>query len=753
MLVLCAVPAGANVLQWQNSLVVSSPVDLAISSDGAQLYVARLLGDSIEVLNRDNTTGDLTVLGTASGAPGLVRPWRVVVSGDGVYVYVITHGSLVPLTEDALLVFKRGSDGRLTWVETLQNNSGGINAMSVPSDLTLSATGDQLYVRASGSNSLLVFSRDTGTGKLTLLQTLLESDATISGLNSIGWLDVSADTRFVYTTSTIDNSVSVFARDTDTKKLSLVKSYVNGIDGVSGLNVAWVLSLSPDQHQLYVVGSGDSSVVVFSRDSTSGMLSFDAAYQQGDVNQTGDTTRSFDGLGTPFAISVSPDGQRVYVSGQEAGIPNLVSTLAVMRRDPSDGSLSFIEVQRSSSTTPISGLSGIIHSVLSSDGEYLNSAGIKDDNIGVFSHLMADLSIATAADAEPVEPGAALNYTLTVTNNGDGIASGVAVSDLLPAGVTYVGADAACNHLNAVLKCELGQIASHAQAVINVQVTAPLIEGQISNLALAFSEYNDANPADNRQQLETTVARLIPNTVPVAVDDVAYILPGQSLDLDILVNDQDADGDSLSIISVAKQSDATQGSLAINNASVVRYTPPAQQNGKNYDGVEHFVYRISDGNGGEAQGLVTIVVNTAPQAQDDSITIEQGGIVQILVLANDTDADGNVIQVVSVDDSALAGGSVEINANGSITYTSEASFSGNEVFTYTLEDSNAATATAQVSVEVVAKNNISGGGSVDNAPLNSNGVSGGGGAVSPLFLILLSLLLGPIYFQRISSNN
>ena len=751
MLVVFMPLAGANVLQWQSSLGVSSPADLAISPDGAQLYVANLQGNAIEVLSRvdvttaDATAGDLTALETKSGEPGLVFPWRVVVSGDGAFVYVITHGSsLDSATADALLVFKRGSGGRLTWVETLQNGSNGITAMSLPSDLALSATGDQLYVRASGSNSLLVFNRDGVTGKLTLLQTLLESGAAVSGLNGIGWLAVSADAMFVYTTSVTNNSVTVFARNVGTKQLSMVKSYVNGSDGVSNLSGAWGVSLSPDERQLYVIGSNDSSVVVFSRDSISGLLTFGAAYHQGDLNLTGNTARNFDGLSKPVAVSLSPDGQRVYVSGQEAGIPNPVSTMAVMRRDAADGSLSFIEIQRSSNTTPIPGLGGVIHSVFSNDGESLYTAGVDDGNIGVFSHLMADLSLAMVTDAEPVEPGAALNYTLTVTNNSIGMANGVAVNDMLPAEVSYIGADAACNYLNAVLKCELGQLAAGAQATINVQVTAPLADGQITNQAMVFSEYNDTNPADNRQQLDTSVAMLIPNTPPVAVDDLAYITPGQSLVLDVIANDQDVDGDSLSIVSVAKQSNATQGTLIINSTTEVSYLPPEKQNGKDFDGIEQFVYRISDGNGGDAEGILTVIVNNAPHAEDDSASVEQGSAVQIQVLVNDTDADGNAIHIVSINDSTLTGGSAQINADGSITYTSESGFNGNDVFTYTIEDSNTGAATAQVSVSVNEANNGSGGkgdAGIDNTPLNSNSDKGGGGAVDPILFVLLSVSL------------
>lgn len=825
----------ADVLQWQSSHAISSPSDVAVSPDGTQLYAASLLGNSIEVMARDAVTGNVSVIETKSNESGLIYPRRVLVSSDGQFIYVITHGSLHTSAPepDSLLVFKRGSDGKLSFVEAHQNGSGVITAMSLPSDMVLSRNGDQLYVRAAGSNSLLVFNRDITTGALSLFQTLTDGVEGAYGLGGEGQLAVSADGH-VYTTSVSGNSVSMFARNVGlfTNQFVWVGTYSNATTGVSGLNGALGAAISPDDKHLYVTGGGDDAITVFTRDAVTGELTFKSAYNQGDVNLTGNKARSFDGLIGSTSVQVSPDGQRVYVTGLEQGNPDSVSTLAVMRRDPTDGSLSFMEAHRSTSAA---GLGGVARTSLSPDGSFLYSAGMVDGSVGVFNHLAADLSLVVLEDADPVNLGEVFNYTLTVTNNSEGMARGVAVSNVLPSQASFVAVDSPdCAHVSGVVKCELDDLAGGEHMQINVQVTAPVSEAQLSNSAAVFSEYNDVNPADNLDQEVTTVANLTPNVAPVTVDDVAYILPGTYILLDIVANDQDGDGDALTIVdksvikqtdassggklliyddtrtgywpqapkdgknftgtetfsyrvsdgkggvaeglvtivvntapiavddeasslpgkslmldvlgndhdedddaltivSVIKQSDATQGTLTINDGTQVTYMPPGKQNGHEYTGTDTFIYRVQDSNGAEDEGLVTITVNTPPVADDDTAKVTQGLPVTILVLINDNDPDGNDIQIASIDTSTLNGGSVQINDDGTITYASGANYIGTEVFNYTIQDTHGATTQAYVTVQVQAAD-VPIVGDSEPVILVENG---GGGAIDVAFMLLL----------------
>ena len=90
--------------------------------------------------------------------------------------------------------------------------------------------------------------------------------------------------------------------------------------------------------------------------------------------------------------------------------------------------------------------------------------------------------------------------------------------------------------------------------------------------------------------------------------------------------------------------------------------------------------------------------NSPPQAQDDRASTAFGEAVSIDVLANDSDADGDTLSLVSVADPAQGTAVIQ---NGQILYTPDFGFSGSDGFSYSVSDGQN-TATAQVSVSVAA---------------------------------------------------
>lgn len=89
--------------------------------------------------------------------------------------------------------------------------------------------------------------------------------------------------------------------------------------------------------------------------------------------------------------------------------------------------------------------------------------------------------------------------------------------------------------------------------------------------------------------------------------------------------------------------------------------------------------------------------NTAPVAVDDVAETDAGEAVTFNILANDTDADGDVLSIQIVDDPD--NGSVIDNGNGTITYTPDPGFEGVEAFNYVVTD-GALTDTGLVTVTV-----------------------------------------------------
>jgi subtilisin-like proprotein convertase family protein len=90
--------------------------------------------------------------------------------------------------------------------------------------------------------------------------------------------------------------------------------------------------------------------------------------------------------------------------------------------------------------------------------------------------------------------------------------------------------------------------------------------------------------------------------------------------------------------------------------------------------------------------------NLPPVAVDDADTTNEDTAAIIDVLANDSDGDGNPINITSVADPA--NGSAVDNGDGKITYTPNPDFNGQDSFTYTIDDGKGGTDTATVTVTV-----------------------------------------------------
>ncbi|MBN1873599.1 MAG: tandem-95 repeat protein, partial [Anaerolineae bacterium] len=141
----------------------------------------------------------------------------------------------------------------------------------------------------------------------------------------------------------------------------------------------------------------------------------------------------------------------------------------------------------------------------------------------------------------------------------------------------------------------------------------------------------------------TVIVTVIPvNDTPVAEDDAADTGEETPVTVDVLANDSDVDGDSLTVGAVGA---ATHGSV-VNNASDVTYTPVA-----NFYGTDSFTYTVRDGNGGAATATVVVTVipaNDAPVAEDDAADTDEEMPVTVDVLANDSDIEGDTLVVDTV---------------------------------------------------------------------------------------------------------
>ncbi len=176
---------------------------------------------------------------------------------------------------------------------------------------------------------------------------------------------------------------------------------------------------------------------------------------------------------------------------------------------------------------------------------------------------------------------------------------------------------------------------------------------------------------------------------------------------DLLGNDTDVDGDTLSIASF-DQPDG--GTITLNDDGSYTFTPDADFNGETT-----FTYTVEDPSGAQSQATVTIDVdgvNDGPVAADDVATAsEDGGAVQIDVLANDTDLDGDSLTVTGATLEEGAAGSVTVNDDGSLSFDPGDGYQELGVgesttvdITYTISDGQGGTDTATATVTIEGTN-------------------------------------------------
>lgn len=239
--------------------------------------------------------------------------------------------------------------------------------------------------------------------------------------------------------------------------------------------------------------------------------------------------------------------------------------------------------------------------------------------------------------------------------------------------------------------------------------TSGLTEGHwCVQLTIEDGGPNDDDGVANRTIVDPSGVSVIlnGNHLPVANPDTASLPWNQSLDVDVLANDTDSDGDALTVTQVTSEF----GTVVILANQQLSYTPATD-----FIGTDVLVYSITDGKGGTASSELTVIVNgnTAPTTVNDSAAIDDRTSLLLDVLSNDSDPDGNVLTLVSA---TAQQGTVSVESN-KLRYIPKTGFDGVDAVSYQISDGLGGEATGQALITVkayqdVVIDNKSGGGSM-----------------------------------------
>ncbi len=121
-----------------------------------------------------------------------------------------------------------------------------------------------------------------------------------------------------------------------------------------------------DGTTVYATGPGDSAIAVFSRNASTGRLTFLEA-----------KTATGTGLGDTLSVAVSPNGDWVFATGRD------IDLLAVFSRNQATGRLTWRQTLRDG-IAGVDGLDDAREVKLSPDGAYVYVAARLDNTVALF---------------------------------------------------------------------------------------------------------------------------------------------------------------------------------------------------------------------------------------------------------------------------------------------------------------------------------------------------------------------------------
>lgn len=440
---------------------ISGARAMAVSPDDAHVYVLGGFANAVSVFERVTDSGaadfgGLHYIGSVqsgvAGVDGLTDPVALAVSPDGAHVYVLGAES------DTLAAFERNPSsgsagyGQLSYVTHYSNNADGVAGLAGVRDLLIGDGGTHVYVLGGADGTLARFTRDSSSGELDFVEYLEDGVGDTAGLNGAEGLRFGPLGEMIYvagagqatiaryTIDGADGSLSYAGRLGNGDPAPLTGGEVFGLDGVADVFI------SPDGAGAYAVAGDADSLSVFDRGgATAGELAFRDIL--------------IDGLG-----GVAPGEQVTYtISVENAGPSNVPVARVADEFPPQFNAVSWTCTSSGDAECPASGSGNLDTDVVlpvggrvtfqamgtvsdTASGALVNTAtvtgtGVTDpvpannsatDDDTVLSPAM-DLTLDVDDGADMAVAGEPVTYTVTAANLGPSYAENVRLGDTVPA--------------------------------------------------------------------------------------------------------------------------------------------------------------------------------------------------------------------------------------------------------------------------------------------------------------------------------
>ncbi|MDP2114005.1 MAG: beta-propeller fold lactonase family protein, partial [Bacteroidota bacterium] len=221
---------------------------------------------------------------------------------------------------------------------------------------TLMASPDNEFVYLTDFMGVMVFKRDVKTGKIAHIQSI-EGDSDYKMFHSISSIKISMDGTKVYILSKYNNSIVLFSRDKTTGKLLYSGTIKNGQNKIRGIVDATDILMSKNDKHLYTLAEYGTNNIGFYNRTSDGKLEFEKNITWQELGPE---------IGAVKDFQLSPDEKCMYISSTN------MYGIRILNRDVVSGDLTFYK----SYTDADTGLSGekISEFVIPDDGKNLYAA-------------------------------------------------------------------------------------------------------------------------------------------------------------------------------------------------------------------------------------------------------------------------------------------------------------------------------------------------------------------------------------------
>jgi hypothetical protein len=398
---------------------INKPTGVTVSPDGEHVYVASFDDIVITTFERDLDTGELDEVAgpegclSQGGLPtcnlvrAMGRPDKLVVSPNGLNVYAVGHhgNSIIVLDRDdtsGLLEQPTGTDGCISNDGSSGNCEDGM-AMNLPEGIAISPDGGTV-VMSSRNDEISIFQRnltsglleqdpgtegcysETGAGSGTVTPSPSQDGVALdTGSPHVKSPAFSPDSENLYVPTSDSNAVAIFDRNTTSGELTQKAGTAGCVseDGTSGscqdgkgLTDAFEADVSSDGLSVY---AGGGAISVLDRDPDTGALTPKAG-PEGCVTETGDGGNCVDGFGNGGlggVPTVTEDGRNVLV-----GVNNDLG-IAIFDRESPDTDTDGDGIPDAADNCPNQPNQGQLNTDGDNDGD---ACDIDDDNDGVLDN-------------------------------------------------------------------------------------------------------------------------------------------------------------------------------------------------------------------------------------------------------------------------------------------------------------------------------------------------------------------------------